>query len=271
MLWIDSAVADWDIVSGSWLNFGSEPRRRPYEMWNHARSVLAIDATRDQRIDGVTTMKRAINLRLRQLEELYHLRKLPILGRPNAMLDLLCRLGIAQPNMVRRLTDIRNAVEHEDADPPQGADCDMFLELVWYFLRSTDRLVEQAVDTFELIPPDATDEPGPYWLEISLGKDLRWPPTMFGWLPEKMTLDQSVTGWAPIRVEKMNTRAEHRASLTASLKAEVFGDTGEDQHTEFDPLVLERGTEPEDVFIRGVIDGPPEFVSKLVRRYFELA
>jgi hypothetical protein len=48
--------------------------------------------------------------------------------------------------MLKRLIDIRNIVEHQDSSPPSTDECQMFADLVWYFLRSTDELVKSFLE-----------------------------------------------------------------------------------------------------------------------------
>lgn len=242
-------------MKGSWTVLKDDGRHRPYEMWTHARNVVGagIDVTRDQRVDCVTSLNRAINHRLRRLTEIYKLKTLPLVRRPNRVLDLLCDLGVAQPNMVRQLVIIRNAVEHEDLEPPSIADCQIFLELVWYFLRSTDGLVMEGLESFQLLPPD-DDGSESYWIDISLESELQWPPMISGWLQPQLISDRAIDGWGVIRLEKKKTRAELLARLSRDRDLEDDGG---------------RGLAPEDVYFYGTLDGSPEFQSALIRRYFD--
>jgi hypothetical protein len=43
------------------------------------------------------------------------------------------------------LLEVRNGIEHNDAAPPDTPRCEFYVDVVWYFLKSTDALVDMAV------------------------------------------------------------------------------------------------------------------------------
>jgi hypothetical protein len=45
------------------------------------------------------------------------------------------------------LLEVRNRIEHNDAPPPDTPKCEFYVDIVWYFLKSTDSLVDMAVDS----------------------------------------------------------------------------------------------------------------------------
>jgi len=100
----------------------------------------------------------ALSHRAQALESIYNLRALPLEGKPKRDFELLQYLGIVRPVMLKRLVDIRNLVEHEDADSPNIDDCRMLAEFVWYFLRSTDSIVMSVKTHIEYARPQAADD-----------------------------------------------------------------------------------------------------------------
>lgn len=115
---------------------------RPYEMWRHADSKLSSDAGDLDLADAILWLNRTVNQRTKTLFREYDLhaiaQKLGITTtRSHA---IMAEIGLIRPVMLRALTVLRNAVEHEDATPPPLQRCQEFSEFVWYFLRSTDAI-----------------------------------------------------------------------------------------------------------------------------------
>jgi hypothetical protein len=128
---------------------------RAYEIWEHADLILQQTCNKFHLIDAITSLKRAVNHRLRLLDKLYKFKRIPIKEKPSELLQILHYMDIVRPIMVEKLIQIRNAVEHEDASPPDYEACKVFSEFVWYFLRSTDNLVREIVLTFNLYPEES--------------------------------------------------------------------------------------------------------------------
>jgi hypothetical protein len=95
------------------------------------------------------------------LKEIYQLRDLPTGTKAMKDLELLECLGIIRPLMLRQLINIRNIVEHEVSSPPSTDECLMFADLTWYFLRSTDNLVNSYVEEIYFEPRRMTDRDYP--------------------------------------------------------------------------------------------------------------
>src|SRR5207247_1310376 len=96
--------------------------------------------------------------RVSTLRQLYDLKRLPLPDRPKEDLALLEYLGLIRPMMLEKLIAIRNAYEHEDAAPPDIAACRDFVDLIWYFLRSTDMWVRHVPFDFDMAARDSTGE-----------------------------------------------------------------------------------------------------------------
>jgi hypothetical protein len=146
-----------------WESTDNDPSKttaRLYEIHQHACDRLAGDPSEFDRVDAIINLRRVVAQRVKALKEKYQLRELPTGQKPRGDLELLSYFGIIRPFMLKRLIDIRNIVEHQASSPPPTDECLMFADLVWYFLRSTDKLVHERAETiqFEYYPPDSDVE-----------------------------------------------------------------------------------------------------------------
>jgi len=90
-------------------------------------------------------LKRALNHRLKLIEEIYSFKFVEINNRPKGYLEILEVFGVVRPFLMKRLLTIRNGIEHNDEKPPSYERCLELLDVVWYFLKSTDSMVQFAV------------------------------------------------------------------------------------------------------------------------------
>jgi hypothetical protein len=225
--------------------------KRAYKIWAHAEQVLSCPTTEFQRVDAITTLKRASDHRVRLLNDFYSLRNISIKGKPSEILYLLEFVGIIRPLMLQKLIDIRNAVEHEDASPPSHEDCQVFLEFMWYFLRSTDKLTQYVLEDIGLRP--FGEDENYYWLTVSSGPEHNWVPKLFGWVKPDMLSNEPKDNWLVLNVERTETREE----LIERLRDEVKeGETG-------------RGKYLDDVCLHVEVRGPTDALVKLLKIYFE--
>jgi hypothetical protein len=209
---------------------------RTQMLWDHAEARLKSASTDLDLVDAITTLKRAVDLRLRSLARIYQFKKLPVPGKARTPLEWLTLLGCARPLMVSQLIGIRNAVEHEDATPPDRTECVRLCDFVWYFLRSTDHLVVSVQLTLNL--NSSEDLSGPYWIEIDW--DGAWLPLVRGWLPAEHVSATEVPGFS----EVVLGRTETPATSTAFNAGQRLAD---------------------DVYVSGKVRGPAESVVKFSR------
>jgi len=253
-MYLTSEILDWGGDSQSYSGNDEQLWKRAYEIWSHAEHVLSNPTSDFLRVDAITTLKRSIDHRVRALNNLYSFRSIPIKNKPSEILNLLEFAGIVRPLMLQRLLDIRNAVEHEDMSPPDTEACQMFLEFTWYFLKSTDRLVQLVLDDFGLRP--LNDDNTYYWLNVRSGPKHNWLPKLTGWVTPEMLSTDPKDKWLAINVEKTETRKELTARLKGTSAAVKKGDRG-------------RGKNPDDIFIHAEVRGPSDALIKLLRMYFE--
>jgi len=125
------------------MRFRDPKWKRAYVIWSHANDILKVSNTDLFCIDAVSTLKRAIDHRIKLLFEIYRFKDIPIKEKPSGHYEILHHFGIIRSRMVKKLIEIRNKIEHEAAFPPDEEACRDYVELTWYFLRSTDFLVRQ--------------------------------------------------------------------------------------------------------------------------------
>lgn len=150
--WVSPEVLTWDRFVSKWSTHDEVEWKRSYAHWQHADQLLPGANDELRRVDIIAALKRAVDFRVKLLHSRWRLRDIPLPGRPRTSLERLELLGIARPHMVQRLVMLRNAIEHEDAHPPDTGTCRDLVEFVWYFLRSTDALVSKTTDSVELHP-----------------------------------------------------------------------------------------------------------------------
>ena len=151
--WLSPEVLEWQALRVGSGSFPEESlRSRSYEMLAHAEQLIGQPPSELLLADVVTTLRRAVDRRVRALNSVYSFRSIPFSNKPSDSLFLLESLGIIRSHMLQKLIDIRNAVEHEDVSPPDHVACKVFAEFTCYFLRSTDRMLEDVPDSFYFYP-----------------------------------------------------------------------------------------------------------------------
>src|SRR5258706_16070804 len=144
-MWVNPIVFNWDPMVESSSDYTSTAWKRSYELWSHAEQILSKPTTEFERANLIMNLRRAVDRRVRLLDQRYSFRSIPIKDKPSDVLALLEFVGAVRPRMLQKLIEIRNAVEHEDADPPDHETCEVFLEFTWYFLKSTDLITQRVV------------------------------------------------------------------------------------------------------------------------------
>lgn len=198
--WLEPSWLFWEQVVESRSIFSSDALDRPYEIQQHACDRLAGNPSDLDRVDAITTLRRAVARRVRMLNEIYHLRKLPVTPKPKDDLHLLSSFDIMRPFMVKRLIDIRNIVEHQDSEPPPTNECLMFADLVWYFLRSTDGLVHGRVDDVFFYPPGVDPDSRKYHpsVRVTFPENFSMPPRIGAWLNMSSVSQEAKASWIRI-------------------------------------------------------------------------
>src|SRR5574341_1496754 len=125
-LWFDPVLLDWPVEGTGASSSMQETWRRPYEWLAHADLRLRETPDDMGRTDAISALKRAVDHRVRDLHAKYDLRRLPIRDKPKDRIEVLQWVGLIRPTMLQKLIEIRNAIEHDDARPPDAETCRVF-------------------------------------------------------------------------------------------------------------------------------------------------
>lgn len=243
--WLSPKILEWSSGGLSGDSLDEAKGLRAYEIWAHAERTLLDNDDEHHRTDAITNLNRAVVHRVRLLAEAYDLHNIRIATLPKRSVKILEYLGVIRPLMVRRLADIRNAVEHEDTPPPSRAVCNTLVEFVWYFLRSTDSLTKRSVDEFSLKSP----EKEAYWIVFESGPKHDWHLKFHGWIRPEWISEVAEDRWISASVEVSETREECIYRL------------GED-------YVFPGGLAPSDIMVGGRILGPDEHLRSIISQVF---
>jgi hypothetical protein len=253
---LDPDILSWPLSPDDYNYWDTaEDELRPYEIWRHSEALLGGNLSREHRVDIVVNLNRAIGIRLKTLNELYMFKKIPPRRSKVRIVEEMAELGIIRPILLKHITDLRNAVEHQDEIPPEASRCSELAEFTWYFLRSTDALVRGGCSTF-IFSREKLAPLNSFWLSVHNGPELNWKPEIRGWLKPDMMKSSADDRWLAASLNEVKTREEHFN--------EVLGRSSSD----FPPGII-GGSAPDDLAITGVIDGPVEVLRSLARKYFE--
>ncbi|MCF7964614.1 MAG: hypothetical protein K9L79_03630 [Methylobacter tundripaludum] len=145
-MYLNSEIFNWPYDYDSQTGFSEDFVYRAHEIWRHAKDCIADDPTEFDRIDCISSLRRAINHRLKSIASGYRFDDLPSLRPKRQTLEKLQDYGIVRPALIKDLLEVRNLIEHEDAEPPPAERCSYYVDIVWYFLKSTDSLVTMYID-----------------------------------------------------------------------------------------------------------------------------
>jgi hypothetical protein len=250
-MWLSPEFLDWTAYTQ--VSFTDGNRERAYEIWSHSEQTLGQYGDDFHLVDAITTLKRSMSHRLQLLKTLYGFDAMPLTGIPKRTIEQLAFFGIVRPVMLSRLIDIRNAVEHEDSAPPDPGTCHELLDFVWYFLRSTDRLVAWQTTEIELESEPYTDGfDNCYELVLDFDPPRNWTPYFQGWVSPSMLSASKRDNWFEVQLDRMETRDEVRSHIQGDLSAH--------EHRYSD-----------DLFIKGSVMGPENRMRTIFDLYFQLA
>ncbi|MGW3860031.1 hypothetical protein ACWEDZ_00895 [Streptomyces sp. NPDC005047] len=106
----------------------------------HADHRIKSHVTEWDRVDAILALKRSMQMRVDHLNSIYGFKQYPDF-RQLGPLGLLEHWGVIRGRMLRRMRQLRNAVEHEGVEPPSIEECEDYAEVVWWFLRGTSPLL----------------------------------------------------------------------------------------------------------------------------------
>jgi hypothetical protein len=144
--------------------FGVPDWKGHYEPWQHANETLKKNQTTEQdRASAILQLRRAVEFRENALRLFYGLDQIPATTKNTVLTDL----QIVQPIMRDELRRLRNMVAHEyGAALPDVRRCREFAEFTFYFLRSTDKLLDSPVGVLSF---DGPEDAGSFMMNIKPG------------------------------------------------------------------------------------------------------
>jgi hypothetical protein len=196
---ISGEVLDWKFYNENSSGLTDEDEERivwrAHDIWQHAASLIAPDCSEFLRADVITGLKRAINHRLKALSHNYCFSDLPF-SHKNKTLEKFQFYGIIRPILLKELFEVRNSIEHGDVSPPTVDQCSRYVDLVWYFLKSTDSLLKMKLEDAVFWSDDHSElrfcpEFSGKWSITIRGKILS-QYLLGNWQPGAIEIDESV-------------------------------------------------------------------------------
>ena len=255
-MWISTTILNWRAARGGHALHDDNNWRRPYEILAHAESIILNNLKELDLVDAVTTLKRAVDHRLRAIKESYPFQKLPIKSKPNKDLALLEYFGIIRHNMLLQLIQIRNRVEHEDASPPRKERCQEFADTVWYFLRTTDILVKETLYDYALLKVNEEDTLADYSIEVKVDLSNNWAVDFNGLVSSELISTSKVDGW--IETQPIEIRSV----------SDVIANTDTKKDGYFVKYLQERQFKGDDVLFRSRFVGKEDELREIIKLYF---
>lgn len=194
-------ILDWDLDMQSWSTINRDVRARAEQLLLRSEFQLNFDKSKDARAECFITLKRCLNQRLKAIEKIHQFKNLNIPYKPRGYLELLEIIGVLRPILLKKLLKIRNEIEHEDINPPSYNLCKEYIDVVWYFIKSTNKLVSVSTDDllFRKLHRNVETQ---YWINLRLD--------------DKHYKNIHITGWLPKNYLKVRTKNETYLPLELS-------------------------------------------------------
>lgn len=200
-LWLSENIYNnWPIYSQGGSVADDSLINRAYKIWERALKLVSNANNDFDRSDVVLTLKRSLDQRLKLIEKTYLFKSKQFEGKPKHYLDILAHLNIIRPLFFHKLLKIRNAIEHEDEKPPSKSECFELVDIVWYFLKSTDPIVSIEKSCFE---SGGIDTKYGYDLNIDWKKNHM---EMSGWFPIEFVSEESRPGFIKVKISKRGNK-----------------------------------------------------------------
>lgn len=239
-IWINNSFLTWSLFPESSSSVDDEKLHRAYEIWSHAEQILSSKNDELHRADAITALKRCLNQRLQLIEETYNFKAL--FGKNTHYLEILEYMNLVRPLMLKKLFTIRNDIEHRDAQPPDIERCLELLDLVWYFLKSTDNILSfRKEDVLYEIYSESTQKTQ-YWASIDFNYESNHKMDIRGWFPNNFISNTKVDGYIKIFIDEIGTKQENWKN-SADLDDKL----------------------DDDIWLRGYIDADEELTLKILK------
>ncbi len=139
-IWIDSNMLYWP-VNGSVGCYSGEDIASCYEYWEYAETLINKFDDKFHLQDSIKNLKYVVDKRIKQIERVYDFKShFP----SKKVFEIYEELGIVKGFVIKNLFKLRNNIEHNEVEINEKEKCRDFLDTVWYFLKSTDLLVNSS-------------------------------------------------------------------------------------------------------------------------------
>lgn len=204
-VWLKNEVFNWYVESRGGSSINHNDRVRAYELWARANELIVENADDFHRSDSISNLKRCLNQRLKFIEYVYGLRQV---ASAKGCLECLETFEIVRPFMLKNLMVIRNDIEHNDTPPPDIERCQELVDLVWYFLKSTDSFLIWRKDDIFFTNLTEKGEKTQYGFGMKIDYDLNHEMQMIGWFPENYISEKPELDSSEVEIEIMHSKKE---------------------------------------------------------------
>ncbi|NQT25985.1 hypothetical protein HQ585_11560 [candidate division KSB1 bacterium] len=140
-LYISNKILNWYFYIENASIFEEDEFSEPYNHFYHAEMRITNENEIDL-IDCICALKRSVEQRLQQLNMMFKFKNILDDSKPKGLIQQLHFYGFIRPLMLLKLIEIRNLIEHRNEKPPNLDRCSELLEFVWYFLKTTDKIIK---------------------------------------------------------------------------------------------------------------------------------
>mgnify|MGYP001271791107 CR=1 FL=1 len=210
-MYLSEKFFDWPYGEAEGTGIDFAKMLRGHEVWRHAQRRLKDNPSEFDRVDCISSLKRAVNSRLKTLDDEYGLNRLPSLRSKKQVLEKYQDYGLIRPSILKDLFEVRNLLEHGDVSPPEIEMCQYYVDIVWYFLKSTDSLLQMKCDFLQYEEGDS---------ELFIGADSDWNVDFNGIVEAHLLSEMPKPGFIEIvgaTVEKVKDKA-NMVSVAGALK-----------------------------------------------------
>ncbi|WP_449346054.1 hypothetical protein [Streptomyces xanthochromogenes] len=192
-MWIDPKLTGAYVDGSGRIGLGDDDiTRKNLAEFSHAHADYRLKNHQNEydRVDAILALKRSMQSRIDHLDSIYGFKQYAEF-RQLGPLGLLDHWGAIRRRMLHRMRQLRNAVEHDGAAPPNLDECEDYAEVTWWFLRGTSPL---------LMPITNIDYGGAFHGDIRYEyKPLRI--RIWGDIEDELTSKHDRPGWLRINSE----------------------------------------------------------------------
>lgn len=114
-IFISNSILEWDALEDITSLVDNHLWKRAYEMWERSCTLIENANSAFDLSDGILTLKRSMDQRLKLIEELYSLKMIEYENKPKGYIELLSDYKLTRPYIMKKLLSLRNDIEHNDA------------------------------------------------------------------------------------------------------------------------------------------------------------